>query len=262
MATGINPKIDCVFKAVFGAEENKDVLIHLLNAVLDLEDEGRIADVEILNPYNDATFQGGKQSVVDLKAKDEQGKTYQVEMQMRIHPDIHERMLWNWSDIHHRQLNKSEDYTLLKPTICIWFLNETLFKSVLDQFHHQFGIFEKTRHELFSPQFNLQVIEMEKWTSSLKTESDLDAWLKFLNYGGELDPDQLPDDLQIPEIRKAMKTLERFSQSDKEHDLYVQRLEYLRVENSWKSATEKAEAEAQKYREALIKAGIDPDSIT
>jgi hypothetical protein len=41
MKTGINPKVDCVFKAIFGAEENKDVLIHLLNAVLTPEPEPR-----------------------------------------------------------------------------------------------------------------------------------------------------------------------------------------------------------------------------
>ncbi len=30
----IDPKVDCVFKALLGAESNRDLLIHFLNAVL------------------------------------------------------------------------------------------------------------------------------------------------------------------------------------------------------------------------------------
>jgi len=31
----INPTVDCVFKAILGSEENKNLLIHFLNAVLE-----------------------------------------------------------------------------------------------------------------------------------------------------------------------------------------------------------------------------------
>jgi len=30
----IDPKIDCVFKALLGSEENRNLLVHFLNAVL------------------------------------------------------------------------------------------------------------------------------------------------------------------------------------------------------------------------------------
>jgi hypothetical protein len=30
----IDPKVDCVFKALLGAESNRDLLIHFLNAIL------------------------------------------------------------------------------------------------------------------------------------------------------------------------------------------------------------------------------------
>ena len=33
----IDPKVDCVFKALLGAESNRDLLIHFLNAVLGAE---------------------------------------------------------------------------------------------------------------------------------------------------------------------------------------------------------------------------------
>lgn len=86
MKLNINPKIDCVFKAIFGSEENKDILIHLLNAVLRPSSGGKIESVTILNPFNEKTFEGGKLSVVDIKAEDEYHRSFQIEMQIQIHP--------------------------------------------------------------------------------------------------------------------------------------------------------------------------------
>jgi hypothetical protein len=86
-----------------------------------------------------------------------------------------------------------------------------------------------------------------------------------------------------------MKTLQRISQSDREHDKYMRRMEYLSVQASLELDREEAldalraskedlkakeealsqkEAEknaekqrADQYRQALIDAGIDPDSL-
>lgn len=40
----IDPKIDCVFKALLGSEENRNLLLHFLNAVLANELSDPIAD--------------------------------------------------------------------------------------------------------------------------------------------------------------------------------------------------------------------------
>ena len=44
----IDPKVDCVFKALLGAESNRDLLIHFLNAILGAELPRPITAVEIL----------------------------------------------------------------------------------------------------------------------------------------------------------------------------------------------------------------------
>jgi len=75
----IDPKIDCVFKALLGSEENRNLLIHFLNAILANELNAPIATVDILNPYNDREFLDDKLSIVDVKAKDEKDQIYQVE---------------------------------------------------------------------------------------------------------------------------------------------------------------------------------------
>jgi predicted transposase/invertase (TIGR01784 family) len=66
----IDPKIDCVFKALLGAEDNRNLLVHFLNAILSADLSTPIATVDILNPYNDKEFVEDKLSIVDVKAHD------------------------------------------------------------------------------------------------------------------------------------------------------------------------------------------------
>ena len=56
MRHAIDPKIDCVFKALLGSEENRNLLIHFLNAFLAPDLIEPLVWVEILNPYNDKEF--------------------------------------------------------------------------------------------------------------------------------------------------------------------------------------------------------------
>ena len=65
----IDPKVDCVFKALLGSDENRNLLVHFLNAVLATELRAPI-DVEILNPHNDKEYSDDKLSIVDVKARD------------------------------------------------------------------------------------------------------------------------------------------------------------------------------------------------
>ncbi len=46
----MNPKIDFVFKSIFGSEKHPKILISFLNAVLGYEDKNKIVKVQIENP--------------------------------------------------------------------------------------------------------------------------------------------------------------------------------------------------------------------
>jgi len=52
----IDPKTDCVFKALLGAEDNRDLLIHFLNAILGADLPSPVTQVYILNPYKEREF--------------------------------------------------------------------------------------------------------------------------------------------------------------------------------------------------------------
>ena len=64
----IDPKVDCVFKAILGDEDHTHLLIHFLNAILLDELKSPVVWVEILNPYNEKETRQDKLSIVDVKA--------------------------------------------------------------------------------------------------------------------------------------------------------------------------------------------------
>ena len=72
----INPTIDCVFKAILGSESHEPVLIHFLNAMLNLSGAYKIDSVVLKNPYNAKDYLGAKDTIVDVKSTDNQGKRH------------------------------------------------------------------------------------------------------------------------------------------------------------------------------------------
>lgn len=124
MKHAIDPKVDCVFKALLGAERNRRLLIHFLNAMLDGELAAPIIEVEILNPYNEREFLDDKLSIVDVKARDQARRLYQIEIQLLNIPDLPARILYGWADLYSAQLQDGEGYDQLHPTYAIWLLGE------------------------------------------------------------------------------------------------------------------------------------------
>ena len=63
----ISPRVDICFKKLFGVEENKDLLVSLINSIVGKDDQ--VSDVTLLNPYNSQNFKQDKLSILDIKAK-------------------------------------------------------------------------------------------------------------------------------------------------------------------------------------------------
>jgi PD-(D/E)XK nuclease family transposase len=70
----INPITDFAFKKIFGSAESHDILLSFLNAVLGFEAPYRIKEVRIEDPYLAPPILGMKDSFVDVRATDEQGR--------------------------------------------------------------------------------------------------------------------------------------------------------------------------------------------
>ncbi|MBF0411050.1 MAG: Rpn family recombination-promoting nuclease/putative transposase, partial [Candidatus Riflebacteria bacterium] len=76
----LNPKIDIAFRKLFGSEENKEILRGFINSVLPAHEQ--VKTLEIKNPYNLASYIKGKSNVLDVKARGEDGRWFDVELQV------------------------------------------------------------------------------------------------------------------------------------------------------------------------------------
>ena len=127
MRIGIRPINDFAFKKTFGSPENKLALISLLNAILGLPKP--IIDVTIENPYCLQDFKDDKLSILDIKAIDQAGAIYDVEMQLSIFNGLIQRIVFYGCEIYTDQLRSGDDYSLLKPAYSICLLDEVLWND-------------------------------------------------------------------------------------------------------------------------------------
>ncbi len=224
MPIGIDPKVDYAFKYVFGREQNADLLLDLLNAILDPPPDKRLAALTILNPFLPGDTAAGKLAVLDLIAEDSHGKRYNIEMQLYQHPYLKERFLYYWAKLHADQLYKGDEFELLRPTISILLLDKILFPELAGP-HQKFQLWNQTHQSPFSDQLEIHLLELPKFLPGLtELSNDLDGWLYFLQHVSELDLKAWPSELKAPSLQLAAKELEMLSLSKIERMRYEARL--------------------------------------
>ena len=261
----IDPTVDCVFKAILGSNHHRGLLINFINAMLGFTAEDRVASVVLRNPFSLKQHLKDKLSVVDVKAIDQQGREFQIEIQVANHSALPERMLYNWSSIFTASLKEGKAYTSLQPVISIWLLVESLFPKI-DRVHLSFGVYSPKAEIYLSEHCGIHVLQLKKWLADDKITNDKERWIGFFKVAKNLDPDQLPDWMQTPTMRKAMTILKTFSEKEENYHLYLSRMDKQRVELTRQveleqalSREKKALAESKHLRQLLKKAGIDPD---
>ena len=127
MPIGIRPTNDFAFKKTFGSERNKTVLMSLLNSILELSLP--ITDLTIENPYNERDFQDDKLSVLDVKAADDSGAIYNIEVQLTVFDGLVQRIVFYGCEIYADQLRAGDDYQELRPAFSICLVDGLLWKQ-------------------------------------------------------------------------------------------------------------------------------------
>jgi predicted transposase/invertase (TIGR01784 family) len=92
MRIGIRAWIDFAFRKIFGKPGNEICLISLLNAVLRLTH--LVVSVEYLNPFGIKDFETDKLVCVDVKATDQLGRVFIVEIQIVVQSSFAKRAVF------------------------------------------------------------------------------------------------------------------------------------------------------------------------
>ena len=181
---GIDPKVDFVFKRLFGLDGNLRILRHLLNAILAPQLHALVEALEVLNPFNEKETSGDKLSVADLKVRDQGGRHFHVEMQLLSHWSFPDRVVYYWSRLHGLQLREPENYEGLRHTVSVCFLDAELYPHDAD-YHWCFRLRDDRRPAVvFSPHLEMHLFELPKFRVPVEgLRTPLEKWLYFLRHG-------------------------------------------------------------------------------
>jgi predicted transposase/invertase (TIGR01784 family) len=191
----VDIKNDIAFRKIFGNENRKEVLISFLNAVLLLDNDKKIISVDILNPYQLPTLKGGKVTIVDVKAKDQNNKNYIVEMQVAEVDGFDKRVLYYASKSYSAQIERGDFYEKLNPSFFIGILDFEITQNKGYLSRHK--ILDTETNENFIKDIEFNFIELPKFNKK-ETEltSIIDQWVYFIKNAEELNviPENVKDE--------------------------------------------------------------------
>ena len=235
----INPRVDFAFKKLFGSEENKDLLISLINAIV--SEQEQVVEVELKNPYNLADYRAGKMSILDIKAKSENGRWFNVEMQISEDYNFDKRAIYYWAKLVTDQLSEGQMYKELKKTISINILDFNFIRD-RNEVHNCYKIINTAtgKDDKLHDIFELHYVELRKFTKQQnQITTALDRWSTFLTKAHNLDKNHIPEELALdPAIVKAIAAVDRMF-DEEERLVYEIRMQSLAdIESKIASAEE------------------------
>ena len=212
----VKPKLDIIFKRIFGDKRNKNIIIRFLADILEIPHnsikEIYIENGELIPEYSEEKF-----SRLDIKLElkdvnDSENQIINIEMQVNSEPAFKERTLFYWSKMYSEELKFSEEYDYLKKTICINIINFNLFTSPEYQSHFQ--ILEKDRKELLTDKFSIYFFELRKLKKSQKGKP-VEDWLNLINAEKKEDLMALEMSTKIPEVKDVIVKVRELSSDEK-----------------------------------------------
>jgi predicted transposase/invertase (TIGR01784 family) len=245
----VDPKTDIAFKKIFGNEAHKNVLIEFLNEMLELEYS--IADVSITNSYQPPTIFGLKETALDIKATDTEGRQFIVEMQVEKELAFAKRALYYSSKSYSGQLKRAEKYHQLKSVIFLGILDFTLFDHEQPLSRHLILNTQNMAHDLKDLEFNFVELPKFKLTES-ELETVTDKWIYFLQQAPNLDHIPIAN---TPALQQAYQIAEQHGWTAEELDAYeAQGLKLGKAKNALETAHSDGKAEASREIAKTLKA--------
>jgi predicted transposase/invertase (TIGR01784 family) len=201
----LDPKLDVVFKMLFAAEENRDILRAFLEAVL--KPEAPIREIEVLNPELPKDGADEKGLILDLRLRLASGEIVNVELQRVNRSTIFPRVLAYWSKCYVGQLGRGDDYHALLPVISILVADFVSFPWS-SGYHHVFDLRERREQFPLLDHLRMHVLSLPRLPSleDAAPGDDVVNWGRFFKSGS--DPAVLERlAMRSPELEKARQAL-------------------------------------------------------
>lgn len=211
-----DPKVDYIFKNIFGNENHPKILISFLNACIKPKSpitSVKIKNTELTKEYIEESF-----SRLDVLATTQDGEIVNIEMQRADEKNMVKRSLYYWSKIFSSAYQGKGRYSSLPRTICINVLDFNLLDE--EHFHNTYILKNKENNNLLTDTLELHFVEIPKM-KEIDQNDMLSLWTAFLN-----DPNNeklIELEAKYEELHEAKVELARLSRDPKEAEKYRMR---------------------------------------
>ncbi len=214
----VDVKNDVAFRKIFGDERKKVIIISFLNAVLNLEGEAKIVDVNLVNPFQLPRIRGEKASIIDVRAKDLMGRSFIIEMQIAGKEGFGKRIQYYICKDYSAQIDIGEQYPKLKPVYFIGILDFNFFPT--KNYFSKHLIMDEETHECTLDDLKFRFIELKKFNkTSTELETIVDKWTYFIKTAHKLQ--FIPDNTDDEGLKAAYEAAQRHSWTKEEYDAYI-----------------------------------------
>ncbi len=269
-----NIMLDWTFKKVFGQEQNKNVLISLLNSILP---ELKIVDLEYRTTEFLSKVAENKNFILDLRCKTAHDKEIIIEMQNSGQKAFFERCVGYGAYAYSNELEEGSLYDSTTPVYVVAIISEKAGKEMIlhepeydNKVVYNYIFKEKETNEIANPSIMVTFVELSKFNKTEdECKTELDQWFYVLKNSERVY--QLNPAFQTEVFKQVFKELDvatftreermrHFRENLAKYDDYMQKAFYR--EKGLEEGMAKGEEKSQREIAQKMKAkGIDPATI-
>ncbi len=177
----LSPKLDVVFQKLFGEEGSENITKSFLEAILN----EKIENIDLSkNPILRREYKRDKLGILDVIAQINKGENVNIEMQVAKNGDELERILYYWSRMYIRGIQKGNSYIELNKTISIIITDFEIDGIEKLGFHSKWQLKDDTGMKILTKKLEIHIIELSKMKKEKIIETNnirnLIDWLEFI----------------------------------------------------------------------------------
>ena len=209
-----------------------------------------------------------KESILDIKAIDENGHWYNIEMQASSDPEYFRRALFYWAKVYTNQINKGDKYSKLKKTIGIHFLDFYCIESYRPDYHHKINLANFKNPKLVPYGIDLlemHLIELPKFKREYSPFNVVEEeWTQFF---ADIKKLQQEEKIKTREVKEALSNLDKLNLKGIDREFYEASLRRMAEQSTLleqaenKGKKEGIKEASLKLAKALKQKGMTQDEI-
>ena len=226
------PTVDFCFKELM---QNPKVRKGFISALLNLPPD-EVEDTVLLPTLLPRDSADDKLGIMDVRVLLKDGTQMNMEMQVKYFEYWDERALFYLSKMFDSQIHKGESYEKLQKCIHVSILDFIHFPND-EECYRRIHFRDDSTYGLYSDKMELQILELKKLPSDVKTSQDVLTWMKFFSGKSRKEFQTMAKTNEY--LDEAYNTLLNLSADEKKRLEYEAREKALKDYNTQISSAEK-----------------------